>query len=222
MPKLTPATQAKRRDHILDAAELCFARTGFHRTTMNDICREADVSAGALYIYFPSKEALIAGLCERDRAQFQQRFSTLSTAPDLLEAIGALGQLYFVDEPAHKRLLTIEIGVESTRNTEIGELFHTVDAYVKDSFEALFRRMKEQGRIDPIMPVEEVTRLFMVLGDGLFWRRAVCPTFDVELTLAAVLQTLATVLRPTTTIDPHPYTSRATDVPARTSERTDA
>ena len=63
MPKLKPDTQRARREHILDAAEHCFARAGFHRTTMQDICKEAGVSPGALYVYFDSKEALIAGIC---------------------------------------------------------------------------------------------------------------------------------------------------------------
>src|SRR5690606_27390679 len=61
MAKLSPETLRERSDHILDAAGRCFARAGFHRTTMQDICREAAVSPGALYIYFNSKEALIAG-----------------------------------------------------------------------------------------------------------------------------------------------------------------
>ena len=43
VPKLKLAIQQARRDHILDAAERCFARAGFHRTTMQDICREAGV-----------------------------------------------------------------------------------------------------------------------------------------------------------------------------------
>ena len=73
MPKLKPETQVARRERILDAAQLCFARAGFHRTTMQDICKEADVSPGALYVYFDSKEALIAGLCERDRAEFAEK-----------------------------------------------------------------------------------------------------------------------------------------------------
>lgn len=221
MPRLTPATQAKRREHILEAAEQCFARAGFHRTTMNDICREAGVSAGALYIYFPSKEALIAGLCERDRAEFSRRFSELSAAPDLLEALGVIAQQYFVDEPAHKRLLTIEVGVESTRNPEIGELFHTVDNYVRESFEALFGRLKAEGRIDPIMSIEEVTRLFLVLGDGLFWRRAISPSFDAATSIAAVLQTLATVLRPAT-LPASLAIPAGASAPARTSEKADA
>ena len=62
MPKLKPDTQRARREHILDAALTCFARGGFHATTMQAICREAGVSPGALYVYFDSKEALIAGL----------------------------------------------------------------------------------------------------------------------------------------------------------------
>ena len=103
MPKLKPDIQRARREHILDAAELCFARAGFHRTTMQDICKEAGVSPGALYVYFDSKEALIAGICERDRAEFAERFAALAAAPDFLGALGELGEQYFVNEPAHKR-----------------------------------------------------------------------------------------------------------------------
>ena len=44
MPKLKPDTQRARREHILDAALTCFARGGFHATTMQAICHEADVS----------------------------------------------------------------------------------------------------------------------------------------------------------------------------------
>ena len=58
MPKLKPETQLARREHILDAAERCFAKAGFHRTTMQDICKTADVSAGALYVHFDSNMSI--------------------------------------------------------------------------------------------------------------------------------------------------------------------
>src|SRR6476660_5221592 len=134
MPKLKPNIQRAPREHILDAAEACFARTGFHRTTMHDICKEAGVSPGALYVYFDSKEALIAGISERDRAEFAERFDQLAAAPDLLEALRALGEQCFLEEPARSRLMCIEIGLESTRNPRIVEIFQRIDRYIADSF----------------------------------------------------------------------------------------
>jgi AcrR family transcriptional regulator len=89
MPKLKPDIQRARREHILEAAERCFANAGFHRTTMHDICKEAAVSPGALYVYFDSKEALIAGIAGRDRAEFAERLAALSDAPDFLKALEA-------------------------------------------------------------------------------------------------------------------------------------
>src|SRR5262247_2657327 len=108
MPKLKPEVQHQRREHILDAAERCFARAGFHRTTMQDICKEARVSPGALYVYFDSKEALIAGICERDRAEFAERLAGVAEAPDFLAALKELGEHYFVHEPAASQLMCIE------------------------------------------------------------------------------------------------------------------
>jgi TetR/AcrR family transcriptional regulator, repressor for uid operon len=197
MPKLKPETQAARREHILDAAERCFARNGFHRSTIQDICKEAEVSPGAVYVYFDSKEALIAGLCERDRAQFSERFDRLAHAPDFLAALRAIGEQYFVDEPAHKRLMVIEMGVESTRNARIAEIYLPVDKFCCDSFQALFQRLKDEGRIAPSFDIPTLTMMFNIIGEGLFWRRAVHPDFDAASVLPALTQVLGMMLNPT-------------------------
>ena len=178
MPKLKPDIQRARREHILDAAERCFARAGFHRTTMQDICREAAVSPGALYVYFANKEDLIAGICERDRAEFAERFAQLAEAPDFMEALEQLGSHYFEQEPAYKQLMCIEIGLESTRNPRVGEIQRSVDAFVLQSFQTLFQRLKDEGRIAPELTIPELVQVFMTIGDGLFWRRAVDPGFE--------------------------------------------
>ncbi len=112
MPKLKPDVQRARSEHILDAAERCFVRAGFHRTSIHDICKEAGISPGALYVYFDSKEALIAGISERDRAEFADRLATLATAPDFLEALRVLGEQYFLEEPADMHRMCIDIGLE--------------------------------------------------------------------------------------------------------------
>jgi AcrR family transcriptional regulator len=196
MPKLKPAIQQARRDHILNAAEQCFARAGFHRTTMQDICREAGVSPGALYVYFDSKEALIAGICERDRNEFAERLAALADAPDFLRALRELGEHYFVQQPAYRNLLCIEIGVESTRNPRVGEMHRGVDEFIVSGFEKLFKRMRDEGRIAPDLDDVTLARMVGVIGDGLFWRRATDPTFDGRSLVPAALMALAALLKP--------------------------
>ena len=44
---MSPAYLAERRAHVLAAAARCFAREGFHRTTMQHIVREAGLSPGS-------------------------------------------------------------------------------------------------------------------------------------------------------------------------------
>jgi AcrR family transcriptional regulator len=196
MPKLKPEVQHARRERILDAAEQCFARAGFHRTTMHDICREAGVSPGALYVYFDSKEGLIAGISERDRAEFAERLDALANAPDFMRALREMGERYFLEDPAKDHRMCIDIGLESTRNPRIGEIFRRFDRYILESFEKLFQNMKDEGRIAPALDIPIVARAFIVLADGMFWRRAVDPAFDPTTVMPAVLQLITTLLSP--------------------------
>ena len=141
---VTDDRQAARREHILDAALRCFARAGFHRTTMHDICREAAVSPGALYIYFDSKEALIAGLCERDRAEFAERFATIEQAPDFLAALQELAAHYFVAENPDKRRFVVEMASSLVAGLRDGQLLPesllpSYARFVRDAFGARAR-----------------------------------------------------------------------------------
>jgi AcrR family transcriptional regulator len=64
MPKIAEEARAARRDQIITAAAECFARAGYHATTMADIAEAAGVSKGTPYLYFPGKEALFIALYE--------------------------------------------------------------------------------------------------------------------------------------------------------------
>lgn len=204
MPKLKPLTQRARREHILDAAEICFARSGFHRCTMQDICKEAGVSPGAVYVYFASKEDLIAGIAERDRGEFQERFAPLWEATDILKALRVVGEQYFVEEPVHKRLMCVEIGMESTRNAKVGEIYRSVDAQVYTSFRDLFERLAADGRIAPRFDPATLTELIAVIGDGMMWRRATDPEFKPETLMPAITQLVGGLINPVESPQPDP------------------
>ncbi len=58
--------QARRtRNRILFEATKLFARQGYHKTTISDICNAAGLTSGALFHYFPTKEALLNAVIER-------------------------------------------------------------------------------------------------------------------------------------------------------------
>jgi AcrR family transcriptional regulator len=64
----------ERREQILDAATDLFARKGFDQTRMDDIVRETELSKGALYWYFKSKDDIIFAILDRI---FQHEFREL-------------------------------------------------------------------------------------------------------------------------------------------------
>jgi AcrR family transcriptional regulator len=54
--------KARRRREILDAARREFFERGFHRPTVDDVAARAEVSKGTIYLYFESKEEILAHL----------------------------------------------------------------------------------------------------------------------------------------------------------------
>ncbi len=84
MPKIAEEARTARRDQIIAAAAECFARSGYHVTTMADIAEAAGVSKGTPYLYFPGKEALFIAL-------YQEWDCGLAARVDA--AVGRLGEL---------------------------------------------------------------------------------------------------------------------------------
>jgi len=63
-PKFRRRAEA-RPDEVLDAALDLFIERGFASTRVEDIAARAGLSKGAVYLYFPSKEAVLEGLVRR-------------------------------------------------------------------------------------------------------------------------------------------------------------
>jgi AcrR family transcriptional regulator len=63
-PKFRRRAEA-RPDEVLDAALKLFIERGFAATRVEDIAAQAGLSKGAVYLYFPSKEAILEGLVQR-------------------------------------------------------------------------------------------------------------------------------------------------------------
>ncbi|HEY0839871.1 MAG TPA: TetR/AcrR family transcriptional regulator [Vulgatibacter sp.] len=81
--------QAKgdKRARIVEAAIRVFADRGFHRATVAEVAREAEVADGTIYLYFKNKDDLLACLFEERMAEL----NALMTA-ELAKVDGALEQ----------------------------------------------------------------------------------------------------------------------------------
>jgi TetR/AcrR family transcriptional regulator, repressor for uid operon len=198
---------ADRRARILDAAERSFCRSGFHRTTMQDVAAEAGMSPGNLYRYFPSKDALVAGLCERDRLNLGREFSELgATGGDFLEAFRALGRKHFEQANTAKAKLCLEIWAEATRNPAIAVLQAEFDNTLVEQLAAAFERAKASGFVHPSVNARAVASIVSKLGDGLFVRRAVAADFDSDREVAEVFAVIAALLQGTIAFPAAPAT----------------
>jgi len=65
---------AHARLDILDAAIRAFARSGLHRTTMQDIAHEAGYTAASLYTYFKSKQEIVDAMSNQLTDEYVQVF----------------------------------------------------------------------------------------------------------------------------------------------------
>jgi TetR/AcrR family transcriptional regulator, transcriptional repressor of aconitase len=59
---LVSSRDAQRRREILDAAQTCFLRFGYSKTSLDDIAQTAKLSRPLLYRKFANKEAIFAAL----------------------------------------------------------------------------------------------------------------------------------------------------------------
>jgi AcrR family transcriptional regulator len=167
-----------RKDVILDAAERAIVRNGFHKTTMQDLAAECGMSPGNLYRYFPSKDAIVAGLAERDRLRMNADMAVLRDAGDPMAAFMALGRRHLVEEPRGKAIMLQEIWAEACRNPKVAEICQAMDLAIGESVQTFVEQWRRHENATGLGSPAEVAGLIIALGDGLLRRRATDPDFD--------------------------------------------
>jgi AcrR family transcriptional regulator len=76
-------TKSQRRLNILEVASRQFKEQGFEKTRIEEIARQADVAAGTVYNYFPTKDILLMELVAYHREHSPKALASLLSAPPL-------------------------------------------------------------------------------------------------------------------------------------------
>lgn len=84
MPRIVKEHEyAEKRNEILDSAQRLMTTKGYAQMTVQDILDDLQISKGAFYHYFSSKQALLEGMIERMVEQAVQLHDPIVHDPDL-------------------------------------------------------------------------------------------------------------------------------------------
>jgi AcrR family transcriptional regulator len=174
--RLTPTNgrrERRRREthsRIFDAAMRLFAERGYANTPVEEITEAADVAKGTFFNYFPTKEAILQALAERQlgvikRAEERAREAP-TVRPVLLEMIHGLAE-----RPSRSQLLLRSLmGVAMTHNTLATFLGRALEGG-RTHVAAIMQRGQELGELRSDVSPVELARIVQhaMFGTLMIW-----------------------------------------------------
>jgi TetR/AcrR family transcriptional regulator, repressor for uid operon len=208
-----PGKRAENREvqihRILDASKKCFVRSGFRGASMHDICREAEMSPGALYRYFPSKESIIEAISENNRREDMAFLARMGSGPTIIDGFmtAIMGHIRHVHATGMGPLFT-EIKAESMRNETVRRCCHESEAQVIAAFAGFIEKATQQGLLNPIADIKTLIPVMMAVGEGLIFSDLPEQGVDAD-KLEPFLRALAEAyLRPAAAKSPDPLSPK--------------
>lgn len=124
MPAYNPKQERALRTRmaILEAAQTCFAQNGFDATGVAEICQQADLSKGAFYHHFPSKQAVYLELLNQWLADFDKGMHSLRAQADDVPTVLRMLSTTFpsIFEVAEGQLpIMLDLWAKASRDPEI-------------------------------------------------------------------------------------------------------
>ena len=178
----TAARAEAQRERILDAAQCCFIADGFHAATMATIAERADISAGLIYRYFESKEAIVLAIIERQLQMSRAKIASLHGSVDLVAGLADAFQDLRTKAPgALSAALFLEMSAEATRVEHVAAALENADQVTRGAVrDWLCRPVAEGGRGLPKAEAETGALLMQMLFQGLAVLSARDPHVDVD------------------------------------------
>jgi AcrR family transcriptional regulator len=169
-PSTKPFTRRRQKrgqqriSQLLDAADTVFAALGYERATTNAISKQAGVSPGTFYQFFPNKRAVAEALAQRyvnRLTEIQQTAFTVASGP-LAELIDRVVDPFLELHRQGSCLDALLTG--SVISEELSASIHTLDRHVEVSLEKLFiARCPDRKRSELKQAAATCVQLFKAL-----------------------------------------------------------
>jgi AcrR family transcriptional regulator len=195
VPRMTAVRRAERRAEILEAAESCFARLGFHRTTMRDVIAEAGLSAGCVYKHFRSKHEIIAAIASDRHASEMDLLSKAEAAQDPVAALRLISR-HFIEQLATRagmksRAVGVQTWAEALHDDEVLRHVRKGIEQPLAKIAALIARAQKAERLVTSVDPDALARASIALFHGFVLQKLWDPKVPHEPYLAALDALLA-------------------------------
>ena len=168
MPQPHTDSVPDRRCQILDAALVCFAKRGFHQTSMHDISDEAGISVGLIYRYFENKEAVISAMADRHKKEISEMLQRAKQAPSLLESLEILFTAHCCeDAPQVVSAFVVDLYAEASRNPHVADLVRDVLETAMTGVKDLIARAPEVQNTGNNLTPDELAELIFAVARGM-------------------------------------------------------
>lgn len=177
MPKISEEKRNKRKGQILHAAFQCFVEKGYDRTTMREIFDRAKLSAGAVYLYFKSKEELMQSLANAGKWHFQkvadEFYEDEEQMRNVLKKLATL-----IDKEGGDAGVKLEVSLlaESLNNDTVKEIL--LDKLRHDI--KLVSRLLDTSEINTYMDKTVLSRIIIGAIQGLSIQKMLDPSTSLQ------------------------------------------
>lgn len=174
VPRVTADYLAARREHILAAAAVRFARDGFHRTSMQDVIAEAGLSPGAVYRYFRSKDEMIIAISLDAIGSVQALVrDALRTHQPIVELVTGLPRtITDLDQADARMRLAVQAWGEALRNPDLaGAMQDGLDGLLSALRDRLVLGQRDGDVAEQVDP-DATASVLLALIQGFILQRA--------------------------------------------------
>ena len=193
MPRVSEDHLTARREQILAAAHACFLRNGLHATSMQDLIREANLSVGAVYRYFKSKNEIINAIAENVAGGLAARLHEIAARELPLGDAMDLA-LEAIDEqvgPGGNFSLAVQIWAEAMIDPAIRDIVKLRYETMRSAFAVLAATAVRRGELVPSADVDAVATTLFGMMPGYALQRVLVGVPDHPTYLTGIRALLA-------------------------------
>lgn len=185
MPKVTDEHTESRREQIMFAAITCFAKKGYHKTSMRDICQQAALSAGAVYHYFSSKDEIIAAVAQSGQEMNQQMFESAKVGSESISCrVEKNIDNYrdFMKQTVARDCVRADImfNAEALTNDELRKLGTESYNLIIEHLVDLVKEWQASGEINSDLPASAIAKVMFSTVQGLQLQTVIEPDMDID------------------------------------------